>query len=107
MQVIVQNTSLIIIIIIIIIIINKHFIQTWQKLWYPSYFEAIFIKHNSDYRNKVHNNDNNNTKNEVNALFKDTLNIFYLLFYGIRYMVKDQTARKEAHCHHYMGYSFW
>ena len=37
--------------------------------------------------------------------FNDALNTFYLRLYGVRHMVKDESARKETRCCH-MGYSF-
>ena len=45
-------------------------------------------------------------RKEGKVLFNDALNTFYLLSYGIGYMIKDHSDRKRIHCHHYMGYSF-
>ena len=39
------------------------------------------------------------------VLFNDALNTFYLRLYGVRHMVKDDSARKETRCCH-MGYYF-
>ena len=41
---------------------------------------------------------------EGSFLFNNILNTYYLLIYGIRYMVKDHSAKEETHCHHYY---FW
>ena len=40
---------------------------------------------------------------EGNVLFNDTINIFYLLLHGTSCMVKNNTAREETHCHHFMA----
>ena len=42
-------------------------------------------------------------RKQVNVLFNDALNIFYLWLYGIGHKVKDHLAREETCCHHYMG----
>ena len=44
-------------------------------------------------------------KEERSVLFNDALNTFYLQLYGVRHMVKDNSAREETCCRH-MGYSF-
>ena len=42
---------------------------------------------------------------EGNVLFKDTLNTFYLRFYGVRYMVKDYSnSYREIRCRYYTFY---
>ena len=46
-------------------------------------------------------------RKEVNVLFNDALNTFYLRLYGFTHMVKDHSdsEREETRCRH-MGYSF-
>ena len=45
-------------------------------------------------------------RKEGNVLFNDALNTFYLRLYGIRYMVKDHSDRREETCCRHIGYSF-
>ena len=43
---------------------------------------------------------------EENISFNVTHNTFYLRLYGVGHMVKDHSAREEARCRPFMGYSF-
>ena len=45
-------------------------------------------------------------KKEVNVLFNDALNTFYLRLYGVRHMVKGHSAGEETRCGHHIGYTF-
>ena len=58
-------------------------------------------------QNKQQQNEKTNKKQrrkEGNFLFNNALNTFYLRLYGIRYMVKDYSAREVTCCRH-IGYS--
>ena len=43
---------------------------------------------------------------EVNDLFNDALNTFYLRLYSINHMVKDNLMSEETCCFYFMDYSF-
>ena len=45
-------------------------------------------------------------RKEGNVLFNDALNTLYLRLYGIRYMVKDHSYRREETCCRHIGYRF-
>ena len=41
---------------------------------------------------------------EGNVLFNYAFITFYLRFYGVGHMAKDDLNRQETCCYHYMGY---
>ena len=43
---------------------------------------------------------------EVNDLFNDALNPFYLRLYGVKHILKDLLVREETYCFYFMDYSF-
>ena len=46
------------------------------------------------------------SERERNVLFNDALNTFYLLLYGVRHMVKDQSDREKGNPPPHIGYSY-
>ena len=43
---------------------------------------------------------------EINVLFNDALNTFYLLLYGVRHMVKDHSDSEKGNPLPHIGYSY-